>query len=446
MQPLSTQFADHIRGLCRIYSGALEQSRSAGAILLHSGIDRCYYADDQTIPFRACPHFAHWLPVNRPDQLLLVVPGERPIWYQIVRPDFWHDQNISVDSWWGDSFTIQRLPEPDLVAKQRPDWSGVAYIGEDPEFARSLGIEEGLVNPSGLIHRLNYYRAYKSAWEISQIKQANQLALTGHRAAESCFQSGGSEYEIHTAYLNACGMLEHDTPYSSIVALDDRAAILHYQHKRRNGSGTGTEQRSVLLIDAGCRINGYCSDITRTSTRPHVHPVFRSLVAAVEQLEQALVTEVAPGMSYVALHESAIAGIGNILLHHEICRGDLSQLMSKAIAGAFMPHGVGHLIGLQVHDVGGYQCSPKGDSVPPPENYPALRNTRIMEEGMVFTVEPGLYFIPMLLDPWRHSSDHKLFNWRLIDELLSCGGIRVEDNILVTGTGSDNLTCESIAE
>ena len=107
-------------------------------------------------------------------------------------------------------------------------------------------------------------------------------------------------------------------------------------------------------------------------------------------------------------------------------------------------HEAGHLLGIQVHDVGGKQINTRGDITAPPTDYPALRNTRTIEKGQVFTIEPGLYFIPQLLDPERRSSRGKLINWKLVDSLLPLGGIRIEDNVLVTASGVENLTRVSI--
>ena len=159
-----------------------------------------------------------------------------------------------------------------------------------------------------------------------------------------------------------------------------------------------------------------------------------------EKLELTLVAQIKPGMAYQDLHTSALQGIANLLVAHDLCTGTEGDLLAQEIPQLFMPHGVGHLLGIQVHDVGGHQQDISGASSSPPKHSPALRNTRVMEENMVFTVEPGFYFIPILLEPERAQARGKLINWQLVDELYPCGGIRVEDNIRVIADGAENLT------
>jgi Xaa-Pro dipeptidase len=129
-----------------------------------------------------------------------------------------------------------------------------------------------------------------------------------------------------------------------------------------------------------------------------------------------------------------------VLIAHEIITCSLEQALLHDIPSLFMPHGVGHLLGIQVHDAGGHLANEEGEVRQPPAEFPFLRNTRPMEQGMVFTVEPGLYFIPVLLNPERNSVTGKFLNWNLIDELLPLGGIRIEDNVLVEETKVINLT------
>lgn len=107
-------------------------------------------------------------------------------------------------------------------------------------------------------------------------------------------------------------------------------------------------------------------------------------------------------------------------------------MVEQGITRAFFPHGIGHFLGIQVHDVA-------GKPTPSPEDAPFLRLTRTLEAGMVVTIEPGLYFIPSLLEPLLNGPEAQYLNRALIDELKSCGGIRIEDNVVVTAAGAPEL-------
>ena len=435
-------YAAHIAKLTRTYTDALQyvanEGPQPGAVLVHSGTENHYYGDDRGVAFQAYGHLLHWISVNRPNQFVYFRPGERPIYFQIVPSDFWYEQGIDIAPEWEETLTIVQLGSLDELSVQLKQHcvSDIAYIGGDDDIAASFGIDKSLINPKKLLAYLNFSRAVKTHYELEQLRAANRLALLGHAAAKVRFLEGGSEYEIHMAFLQATQNLEDECPYTNIVALNEKAAILHYQFKRKINEDKGR----VLLIDAGCKVRAYGSDITRTSVSEDVHPEFRSLVTAMEALELALVDEVKPGKTYQSLHASTLTRIASVLVDHKICTGEAADLIELNIPQLFMPHGVGHLLGIQVHDVGGHQSDINGTILPPPENSPALRNTRTMEVDMVFTVEPGLYFIPLILEAERSSDRGKLINWNAVDELYPCGGIRIEDNIRVTPDGAENLT------
>ena len=429
-------YANHVATLTSKY----EQILAAGqSVLIHSGTEHHYFGDDRAIVFQAFGHFAHWLPVNRPDHFVLVRAGDKPRYFQVVPQDFWYDQSLQIDADLEpaihEAFDVVRLSSIDDVAKQT-DLTVCDYLGPDPSWAAAQGIAQAKTNAPALLAPLDFARAVKAKYEIDQLRLANQQGLVGHAAAAECFLGGGSEFEIHNAFLQACSLLEYETPYTNIVGLDTNAAVLHYQHKSR----TRVPNAQLLLIDAGSRVNGYGSDITRTTPSQHCHPVMDSLITGMEALELEIVASVKPGVAYPALHDQAIAGVASLLVEHGIAKVAKSELIERRLAHAFMPHGVGHLLGIQVHDVGGHQRNASGGRIEPPAHSPALRTTRMLSEDMVFTVEPGLYFIPMLLDPLRTGYAREALNWPLIDELIPSGGIRIEDNIRVTATGAENLT------
>ena len=430
-------YSSHLKLLQRNYELALESHSELGisGLLLHSGSEEYYFSDDRSIPFNAFGHYMHWVPINRPDQFVLVTLRETPKYLQLISPDYWYEQSISCEKWLESNIEIISISTIDDLENYLKG-SNIGYLGPNPKLASSLGIADSVINPKNLILYLNFKRAYKTEYEIAQLKQANKMAILGHKAARDCFLNHGNEYDIHMAYLQACAILEHDSPYTNIVALDEKCAILHYQIKRQ-GNG---KNHKVLLIDAGFQENGYSSDITRTSVKDNVISIFKDLLTGMENIERELVEMVMPGILYPEIHKAAHDKIGQLLLDLTICSGHLDQLISKKIPHLFMPHGVGHLLGLQVHDVGGFQQDTLGKSLAPPEDSPTLRNTRLLSKDMVFTIEPGLYFIPLLLEPERKTKKGKLINWQLIDKLYCCGGARIEDNILVTENGAENLT------
>ncbi len=443
----TSSFADHINHLQSLYSQALARPESdpLGAVLIHSGMEHSYFADDRAIPFQAFGHFCHWLPINRPDQFLLICPGQRPTYLQIVPQDFWHDQTIDNAPWWAEQFTIRRLADVSELADHLPDVP-IAYLGESADLAKSLQgssqqalqLQHDSDQVTSLWRYLDFHRATKTGYEIEQLSEAARIALLGHAAARESFLGGGSEFDIHMAYLQACQAQENETPYTNIVAVNEKAAILHYQHKRVAAQA----DNAVLLIDAGYRLRNYGSDITRTTATESAHPVFRALLEGMAQLQNNVVAGVAPGIPYPQLHQQTLSELTQLLVDLELCSGDPETLLAQRIPQLFMPHGVGHLLGIQVHDVGGHQSDELGTITPPPEHSPALRTTRTITENMVFTIEPGCYFIPMLLEPERESSRGKAINWTLVDQLYGCGGIRLEDNILVTARGQRNLSAQ----
>jgi Xaa-Pro dipeptidase len=124
------------------------------------------------------------------------------------------------------------------------------------------------------------------------------------------------------------------------------------------------------------------------------------------------------------------------------CSAD--EAVASGLTRVFLPHGLGHLLGLQVHDAGGHQKDPSGAVRDPPPQDPFLRLTRVLQPGFVVTIEPGMYFIPALLRPALAQHEDKL-NRALLERLLPFGGIRIEDDVEVTLEGSKNLTREAFA-
>jgi Xaa-Pro dipeptidase len=323
----------------------------------------------------------------------------------------------------------------ETVWKELGSPSGAAYIGNEIGRAETAGLA---LNPSELTISLDWARGYKSPYEIRSMEEATALGAKGHLAGRDAFLGGASELEIHYAFVQAVGCLDHELAFPSIVALNEKGSTLHYENKRSFRGG------KVLLLDCGARVRDYPSDITRTTTAPGCDPRFVALLAGMEKLQQGLCEEIRPGRPFGELHQLCHHRTAVLLADLGILKASPEEALAKGFTRPFMPHGLGHHLGIQVHDVGGKLAGPEGTFQAPPPEYPSLRTTRTLEPGHVVTVEPGVYFIPFLQRPFRNGPDAHCFDWKLIDELTPCGGIRIEDNMLVTGTGGRNLTREHL--
>jgi len=434
MSDLARLFASHVARLQAETEKTLSQT-GYESLVLSSGAPFTYFADDKDAPFDPVPHFAHWCPLAGPHHLLHVVPGHRPRLVRYAPEDYWYEQGGVVDPFWLDEFEFEEAGTLDAAWKRlgRPRRS--VYVGSEVDRAGAADLD---LNPPGVVARLDWTRSYKDAYEVRCLEEATALGARGHVAAREAFAAGASEMEIHVAFVRAVGTTEADLPYTTIVAVDEKAATLHYTGKRSARGG------SVLLLDAGAQVRRYACDITRTTPAPSCEPRFVALVEAMDALEQGLVRGARPGRPYLEVHLDAHRGVGRILCEQGLLRVSPEEAFDRGLTHPFLPHGVGHHLGIQVHDVAGHQKDPAGTPARPPAEHPFLRNTRTIEPGHVFTVEPGLYFIPMLLRPFRDGRDASAFDWKAIDALTPLGGVRVEDNVAVGADGPRNLTREKL--
>jgi len=439
--PTEKLYRDHLAVLDRALADAVERAGRAGiavdGVAFHAGRERVYHRDDEAIVHHPAAHFRRWVPpLAGPDHVVAARPGSRPKVVVVQPRDFWYEVAPPPASYWQDAVDLVVVERFEDVAAALGSTAGLAYAGPDGEAAAALGIPDALVEPDALMLPLDWHRAVKTPLEVAHLRRAAALAAAGHAAAREAFEAGACEREIHWRYLEGAGHLERELPYGTIVALDDKSAILHYQNKRGEGASAG----HVLLVDAGAQDAGYAADITRTWTGPGADPLFRELNERMDAAERELVAMVAPGRSYVDIHLAAHRHVAAMLADTGIVTTSADEAFDLGLTRAFLPHGVGHHLGLQVHDVGGRQRAPEGGTVPPPEHHPFLRNTRTLEPGHVVTIEPGLYFIPLLLDPLRSGPHAARIDWATVDRLIPCGGTRIEDNVLCTEDGFDDLT------
>lgn len=429
----TAQYAEHISILQARTLEAIQREGIDG-LIIHSGQSKHQFLDDNHYPFKVNPQFKAWLPVvDNPNCWLIVDGVNKPklIFYRPV--DFWHWVPDEPSDFWAQHFDIILLKQANTVEKYLPyDRSKFAYVGEYIEVAKALGFD--LVNPDRVMHYLHYHRAYKTDYELDCMRQANSIASNGHSAAKDAFFAKRSEFDINHAYLLAAQQGDNDLPYNNIVALNEHNSILHYMRLDH----VVPQQHLSFLIDAGASYHGYAADITRTYAAQKGE--FADLITQVDALTRECVMALKPNSSYLDVHKVAYKGIAQILQDSEILNMNADDAVESGIVSTFFPHGTGHFLGLQVHDVAGHVADDRGTPFPPPEQHPFLRCTRTIEPRQVFTIEPGLYFIDSLLADLKGSENSKYVNWNVIDRLRPYGGIRIEDNVIVHQDRNENMT------
>lgn len=404
-------------------------------LIIYSGHAHSHFADDQTAPHPGYGHFLHWTGLTAlTDSWLEITLHQTPHLFCYAPEDYWHATPELPQGTLADIMQITPIKVRGWPFKNIADLDSTAVIGDTQSL--TLPVDSHQCNPSLLVSALNALRIHKTAYEARCLLEASRRAAVGHRAARDAFYEGGSEFDIHLAWQKGTRQSESDAPYHSIIGLNEHAGVLHYQHYQTQTPRT----LNSLLIDAGVRYRGYCSDITRTWASLD-QPRFAALINGLDRLQQKLTQEVKPGTHFVELHHKAHQGIALLLQASGIVKGQITAeaLVETGITRAFFPHGLGHFLGVQVHDVGGLETA-NGQSMPPPEQHPALRLTHPLEAGMLLTIEPGLYFIDSLLAGLRSGPMSRHLDWPLIDTLSHCGGIRIEDNLWVTADGAENLT------
>jgi len=423
------------------------QTRSAEALaragrdhlVVPSGTRHYQFFDDRDYPYAVNPQFKAWLPLTRnPGSWLVFTPGQRPKLIYLQPFDYWHVVPESPSGDWVEHFDIVVIREPDEAVQHLPkDASRCVILGE-PQSALAHLVPD---NAPAAVQYLEYRRAFKTEYEIEMMRRASRIGVRAHRAAEAAFRAGMSEFDIHLAYCAAARQDALDLPYNNIVALNEHGAVLHYTELDREAP----PQLRSFLIDAGASHAGYACDITRTYAYDTAGE-FQQLINALDEAQRGMCAQVRAGFDYRQLHLDAHLAIARILRDFGITRIDAEQAVATGVSGVFFPHGIGHGIGLQVHDVAGFAESDRGGTLPKPEGHPHLRLTRTLEPGMVVTIEPGLYFVDPLLDALRAGPHADAVDWNRIAQFKPYGGIRIEDDVVCTGDAPTNLTRDSFAE
>lgn len=294
---------------------------------------------------------------------------------------------------------------------------------------------------------MNASRGVKDATEIELIRQANVVSGLAHTAVLEGIGKMTKESEVAGLFLETC--MAHGAPeqaYGIIAASGENASVLHYMKNDEPFGG-----RPLVCLDAGAEFACYASDVTRTfplgSTGDWPTPESRDIYRAVERMQEECIRMIKPGVRFgdvhAHAHRVAIEELRKLGIFHT---GSVEELEQARASVLFLPHGLGHHVGLEVHDVSekpvmafkeAENSGPGFKSVP---SVPTTLATVALEENMIVTVEPGIYFNRLAIENARKLPIARFVDFGLVEQYMPVGGVRIEDDILVTADGYENLT------
>ena len=379
---------------------------------------------DRTYRFYAHSEYLYLTDRERPGAVLAFDPGEG--WFDFV------PQPTAEELLWTGAPAAEGISTDEL-----PGWlearkgARIANLG-----AAVPGVESDAGLEADLRYALNRIRRVKDEVELERMRQAERATKAGFAVATELIAPGRSErelqIEIEAAFLRGGGDC---VAYETIVGGGPNSAVLHFPPSSRVfGDG------ELVLIDAGAEVGGYASDITRTypasgSFTPEQEALHTLVAAALT----AAIERCKPGTEWLDVHAVAAGVIAEGLVDFGLLRGDPETLVESGAAALFFPHGIGHMVGLGIRDAGEILRGRAGTR----PGFPPVRVDLPLEPGHCFTVEPGIYFVPALLQDEERRREHAdAVDWARADRMLDFGGIRIEHNVLVTDDGCEILTAD----
>ena len=395
-------------------------------VLVRSGHAPLVEGSDLHHAFRPHPDFAY-LSGTGVEGAVLAYDARTGEW-QLFGPRFTADQLV-----WEPAPTEIGLPVGEL-----DEWLGQRADQRVLEAVSDAAVQSGI----------GEVRLHKDEAELADLRRAAITSEAGFDWVYANTRPGMTEREVQIgmeAEFFRAGAVR--PAYPSILASGPHGAYLHYFYGLDDALRPATrtiEAGDLLLIDAGGEVGGYASDVTRTmfvGAEPTDVQTF--LWNLVLRAQEVAIDRCRPGQEWREVHMESARIIGSGLIELGALRGEVDELISSGAVALFFPHGLGHLIGLAVHDAGGYPAG-REPSAHPQLRY--LRTDRPLEAGMITSVEPGVYFIEALLgDPAQRERFADQVVWEVVDPLRGFGGIRIEDDVHITD-GEPEVLSAAIAK
>ena len=327
----------------------------------------------------------------------------------------------------------QQLPGEPLA--KFPAWLGaragrrVVMLG-----APVAGVRRDAARTAAVRAAYQHARRPKELAEINLMRRCASATTAGYAAIQSLLRPGVSErrlqIELEAEYFRHGAQV---TGYDSIIGSGPNAAIFHGAPSARVA-----QAGEFILIDSGAQLDRYVIDVTRTYIAGEPSAFQRDLYQNVLNAEWRAIDRCRPGAEWKDIHFGAAVDLIDGLITMGLMKGSATSLIEQEAHMLFFPHGIGHMLGLGVRDASGME---PGRTKDPRPCLASLRQDLILRAGYIVTIEPGLYFIPALLnDPVRREKYRDCVNWPLAEKCLGLGGVRLEDNVLITAAAPENLT------
>ncbi|RAL48801.1 hypothetical protein DM860_001121 [Cuscuta australis] len=426
-----------------------------GFVFLQGGEEQSRYCTDHDDLFRQESYFAYLFGVKEPgfygaidvatgDSMLFAprLPDSYAVWLGKIKPLSYFKEKYRVNKVFYTDEIVHVLLDL-YKEKGNPLLFLLHGLNTDSNKlskpADFQGIDRFKIDMNTLHPILAECRVLKSDLELALIQFANDISSEAHIEIMRNIKVGMKEYQLesmflhHTYFFGGC----RHCSYTCICATGENSSVLHYGHAAAPNDKI-LQDGDMALLDMGAEYHFYASDITCSyPVNGKFTPDQALIYNAVLDAHDAVISTLKPGICWVDMHKLAEKVILESLKKGNLLEGDVETMMGERLGAVFMPHGLGHFLGIDTHDVGGYL---KGAERPKEPGLNSLRTSRELSEGMVITVEPGCYFIEALLLPAMESSKTSKFFKHEINRFRGSGGVRIESDVRITTNGCINMT------
>lgn len=423
----------------------LSKKIEKGVLLFPAAKEQAINYTDNTFPFRQDSNFLYYFGINLPGLVgLIEVESQKTML-------FGDEYTIDDIIWIGQQKTLATQAEEVGISEVKPLKDLSKYLNGQVHFCKPYHYDIAHYLGQLLGQKMDHIfenwsisltkavidqRSVKTEDELKLMHEAVNISGQMHLAAMQITKPGKMEYETWSAIIAAANSRHASLSYQAIVSVSGQVLHNHHHHQQMKDG-------QLLLIDAGAEHHsGYAGDITRTiPVNGQFSTKQKEIYEIVLAMEQTAIDQLKPGKTYQSSHLEANKLMLQSLVALGLIKGDIEEMFAAGVGGLFMPHGLGHMIGLDVHDMEnldenlvGYSADIKRSTQ---LGLKSLRLAKALEKGYALTVEPGIYFVPDLIEKYKAEKKFLDFvNYEKLTSYYDFGGIRIEDNVYISDTAA----------